>query len=151
MRLKIRCDGESEKFCKIFWELNKALVNSSTSDALWDFRRPIIFFFLPHEIWFMCTLCLYRIQIQTSMIYILSHVMLRALIDSISIVVDKTGSNIFILTVALVVVILPSFLLIIIPCSVRLGCQRGRRIPRLVCSMSPAGDPSSAARRNPTK
>jgi len=26
MRLKIRCDGESEKFCKIFWELNKAYV-----------------------------------------------------------------------------------------------------------------------------
>jgi hypothetical protein len=25
MRLKIRCDGESEKFCKIFWELNKAM------------------------------------------------------------------------------------------------------------------------------
>ena len=25
MRLKIRCDGESEKFCKIFWKLNKAL------------------------------------------------------------------------------------------------------------------------------
>ena len=25
MRLKIRCDGECEKFCKIFWELNKAL------------------------------------------------------------------------------------------------------------------------------
>ena len=24
MSLKIRCDGESEKFCKIFWELNKA-------------------------------------------------------------------------------------------------------------------------------
>jgi len=24
MRLKIRCDGESEKFYKIFWELNKA-------------------------------------------------------------------------------------------------------------------------------
>jgi hypothetical protein len=23
---KIRCDGESEKFCKIFWELNRALV-----------------------------------------------------------------------------------------------------------------------------
>ena len=23
MRLKIRCDGESEKFCKIFWEVNK--------------------------------------------------------------------------------------------------------------------------------
>jgi len=26
MCLKIRCDGKSEKFCKIFWELNKALV-----------------------------------------------------------------------------------------------------------------------------
>ena len=25
MRLKIRCDGESKKFCKIFEELNKAL------------------------------------------------------------------------------------------------------------------------------
>ena len=24
MRLKIRCDGECEKFCKFFWELNKA-------------------------------------------------------------------------------------------------------------------------------
>jgi hypothetical protein len=24
MCLKIRCDGESEKFCKIFWELNMA-------------------------------------------------------------------------------------------------------------------------------
>ena len=24
MCLKIRCDGESEKFCKISWELNKA-------------------------------------------------------------------------------------------------------------------------------
>jgi hypothetical protein len=23
---KIRCDGESEKFCKFFWELNRALV-----------------------------------------------------------------------------------------------------------------------------
>jgi hypothetical protein len=22
---KIRCDGESEKFCKIFWELNRVL------------------------------------------------------------------------------------------------------------------------------
>ena len=27
MRLKIRCDGESEKICKIFWEVNKALVH----------------------------------------------------------------------------------------------------------------------------
>ena len=26
MCLKIRCDGESEKFCKIFWELNKAQI-----------------------------------------------------------------------------------------------------------------------------
>jgi len=25
MRLKIRCDGESEKFCKFFQELKKAL------------------------------------------------------------------------------------------------------------------------------
>jgi len=25
MHLKIRCDGESEKFCKIFWEVNKTL------------------------------------------------------------------------------------------------------------------------------
>ena len=25
MCLKIRCDGKSEKFCKIFWELNKAI------------------------------------------------------------------------------------------------------------------------------
>jgi len=24
MRLKIRCDGESEKFYRFFWELNKA-------------------------------------------------------------------------------------------------------------------------------
>jgi hypothetical protein len=23
---KIRCDGESKKFCKIFWELNRALI-----------------------------------------------------------------------------------------------------------------------------
>ena len=23
MRLKIRCNGESEKFCKIFWELSR--------------------------------------------------------------------------------------------------------------------------------
>jgi hypothetical protein len=28
MCLKIRCDGKSEKFCKIFWELNRPLVIS---------------------------------------------------------------------------------------------------------------------------
>jgi hypothetical protein len=33
MCLKIRCDGESEKFCKIFWELNRAQVN-----LLWLFN-----------------------------------------------------------------------------------------------------------------
>ena len=27
MHLKIRCDGESTKFCKIFWKLNKAYVS----------------------------------------------------------------------------------------------------------------------------
>ena len=31
MRLKIRCDGESEKFCKIFWELNKALTTQMSN------------------------------------------------------------------------------------------------------------------------
>jgi len=25
MRLKIRCDEKCEKFCKIFWEVNKAM------------------------------------------------------------------------------------------------------------------------------
>ena len=30
MQLKIRCDGESEKFCKIYWELNKALSAAAT-------------------------------------------------------------------------------------------------------------------------
>ena len=28
MRLKIRCDGECEKFSKIFWELNTAQIAS---------------------------------------------------------------------------------------------------------------------------
>jgi len=28
MRLKIRCDGECENFCKIFWEVNEALAPS---------------------------------------------------------------------------------------------------------------------------
>jgi len=28
MRLKIRCDGECEKFYKIFWQLNKALASA---------------------------------------------------------------------------------------------------------------------------
>ena len=27
MCLKIRCDGESEKICKIFWKLNKAVTS----------------------------------------------------------------------------------------------------------------------------
>jgi len=31
MSLKIRCHGESEKFCKIFWELNKALIITYTT------------------------------------------------------------------------------------------------------------------------
>ena len=34
MCLKIRCDGESEKFCKIFWELNKALVGDKLCRGL---------------------------------------------------------------------------------------------------------------------
>jgi hypothetical protein len=33
MRLKIRCDGESEKFCKTFWELNKALIGTKIYHA----------------------------------------------------------------------------------------------------------------------
>jgi hypothetical protein len=44
MRLKIRCDEESEKFCKIFWELNKALVWVSSEDAWmlgWPSARPV--------------------------------------------------------------------------------------------------------------
>ena len=34
MCLKIRCDGESEKFCKIFWKLNKALFYCLMHDFL---------------------------------------------------------------------------------------------------------------------
>ena len=34
MCLKIRCDGESEKFCKIFWELNKALLTYRNSNTI---------------------------------------------------------------------------------------------------------------------
>jgi len=33
MCLNIRCDGESEKFYKIFWELNKTSVYLSSSEA----------------------------------------------------------------------------------------------------------------------
>jgi len=41
MRLKIRFDGESEKFGKIFWELNKAVcVGPTRTDPAF-----IIFFF----------------------------------------------------------------------------------------------------------
>jgi hypothetical protein len=43
MCLKIRCDGESKKFYKIFWELNRALdtIESGTKpkkeeDPLWQ-------------------------------------------------------------------------------------------------------------------
>ena len=45
--LKIRCDGESEKFCKIFWELNKALASlrsgevSIYSTTIWVKVEPI--------------------------------------------------------------------------------------------------------------
>ena len=39
MRLKIRCDGKCEKFCKIFWELNKALG-----------RLEMKFFLMSHQI-----------------------------------------------------------------------------------------------------
>ena len=32
MRLKIRCDGESGKFYKNFWELNKAIKKTSPTE-----------------------------------------------------------------------------------------------------------------------
>ena len=41
MCLKIRCDGESEKFCKIFLELNKALLKSKDQDCLCQPPRPL--------------------------------------------------------------------------------------------------------------
>ena len=34
MRLKIRCDGECEKFCKICWEVNKAQILWHMYEAL---------------------------------------------------------------------------------------------------------------------
>jgi hypothetical protein len=44
MCLKIRCDGESEKFCKIFWKLNRALFqkeNQENANPLEErFYRP---------------------------------------------------------------------------------------------------------------
>ena len=39
MHLKIRCDGESEKFCKIFWELNKAYT-SQRRTYMWPRPSP---------------------------------------------------------------------------------------------------------------
>ena len=33
MRLKIRCDGESKKFCKTFWELRPCLVRKNFQDS----------------------------------------------------------------------------------------------------------------------
>jgi hypothetical protein len=37
---KIRCDGESEKFCKFFWELNRALDEMNDMHA-WLFKLYI--------------------------------------------------------------------------------------------------------------
>jgi hypothetical protein len=31
---KIRCDGESKKFCKIFWKLNRALLDNERNSLL---------------------------------------------------------------------------------------------------------------------
>ena len=55
MCLKIRCDGESEKFCKNFWELNKALIIHHHPRSLADadaadaacLPPPLTFFPLP--------------------------------------------------------------------------------------------------------
>ena len=38
MRLKIWCDRESEKFCKIFWELNKAIGEIEEDDLFIRFK-----------------------------------------------------------------------------------------------------------------
>jgi len=44
MCLKIRCDGESEKFCKFFWELNKPVACAEC--GLEHFRNIDISLFL---------------------------------------------------------------------------------------------------------
>ena len=48
MCLKIRCDGECEKFCKIFWEINKALEKIATTTrmtvALFDHESVVLDF-----------------------------------------------------------------------------------------------------------
>jgi len=47
MRLKIRCDRESEKFYKICWELNKARVQKEPSQSRQysSFARTFLFDF----------------------------------------------------------------------------------------------------------
>jgi hypothetical protein len=39
MRLKIWCDGECEKFCKIFWEVNKAKEETINKKKMKGFRK----------------------------------------------------------------------------------------------------------------
>jgi len=49
MRLKIRCDGECEKFCKIFWEVNKALPDGNSEIhflVFWNSMLDLCFFLL---------------------------------------------------------------------------------------------------------
>ena len=43
MRLEIRCDGKCEKFCKIFWELNKAWFAVSAQYSLGICRSRTVF------------------------------------------------------------------------------------------------------------